>query len=62
MALDFMAGKLSASGVRSVRLHVRGDNTAAILLYEKHGFVRSGTDLNFYGEGVHASVYTLDIA
>ena len=62
MAIKFMTGKLAGSGIRSVKLHVRGGNTAAISLYEKHGFVRSGTDMNFYGEGTHASVYTLDIA
>lgn len=44
---DFMQ-KLSKKGIASVTLEVRKSNKAAILLYEKMGFVTEGIRKNFY--------------
>lgn len=60
-AVKFMVERLRQRGVNCIRLHVRGENAAAIALYEKHGFIRSGVDADFYGTGVDASVYTLHL-
>ena len=37
-------------GVASINLEVRGSNEAAIVLYEKHGFVQNGRRKDFYRE------------
>lgn len=53
-ALEGAAGK---SGASAMRLHVFGDNVAAISLYERLGYGRTGTTANFYGAGLDAVEY-----
>lgn len=49
-------------GARALKLEVRTDNAAAIRLYERHGFRRSGRYAGYYEDGADAWRYeqTLD--
>ena len=46
-----------ARGCESMRLEVRIDNAAAIGLYERHGYVRTGRVPRFYEDGADAWRY-----
>jgi ribosomal-protein-alanine N-acetyltransferase len=42
-------------------LEVRSDNAAAIALYERHGFTRTGVRRGYYAPGVDAMTYQADL-
>lgn len=46
--LDIVYDMAHERGVSSINLEVRGSNSAAIALYEKHGFVQNGRRKDFY--------------
>jgi [ribosomal protein S18]-alanine N-acetyltransferase len=46
-----------SAGCLSMMLHVFTGNTAAIHFYERNGYVRSSTAVDFYGAGANAFVY-----
>jgi [ribosomal protein S18]-alanine N-acetyltransferase len=56
-----LLGRIEASarqaGARSVWLHVDAENSAAIRLYEAHGYVREGRAENYYARNRAAFVY-----
>lgn len=57
-AVEFMVSRLKGDGVPVLKLHVRSENSAAIALYEKHGFEFTGTEDGIYADGSPACVYT----
>jgi len=61
LALEFMIKRLRAMGFKEVNLHVRFDNTAAMTLYEKEGFVKKNIVERFYTDGEPAFLYTGDV-
>jgi tRNA threonylcarbamoyl adenosine modification protein YeaZ/ribosomal-protein-alanine acetyltransferase len=48
---------LRRRGAAAVFLEVRSDNTTAIALYERAGWIRSGTRPGYYGDGAAAALY-----
>ncbi len=60
-AINFMVRELRGRGVHSLMLHVREDNAGARALYEKNGFIMNGKDPDFYGAGLDACVYSMDL-
>lgn len=57
-AIGFMISRLKSDNVPMLKLHVRSENTAAIALYEKHGFTFTGTEEGIYADGAAACVYS----
>lgn len=49
--LDAAARQARQRGCHALRLEVRADNAAAIRLYEKHGYQRSGQLTAYYEDG-----------
>lgn len=49
--LDAVAGQAHRRGCHALRLEVRADNAAAIRLYEKHGYRRTGRLAAYYEDG-----------
>ena len=60
IALNFMVKCINRMGFKEINLHVRPDNKAAMILYEKGGFVKKETVAGFYPEGESAYLYTMD--
>lgn len=58
LALKYMMNCLKDRGFKNVNLHVRMDNIAAMSLYEKEGFVRTGIVPGFYKDGESAYLYS----
>jgi len=48
--VDALTSAACKRGIASLTLEVRASNTAAIALYEKHGFIREGVRKNFYSQ------------
>ena len=48
--LDFAINNMVQNGVYSVSLEVESDNTPAINLYLKHGFIKKAIRKNYYGK------------
>ena len=47
-----------AAGAHSIALHVDVENTAAIHLYESHGYARQGREEHYYARHRAALIYT----
>ncbi len=54
MAVEAAARRRGCNGLR---LEVRTDNAAAIALYEKHGYRRTGLRTGYYDNGMDAACY-----
>ena len=50
-------GEARRRGARELALEVRQDNAAAIALYERHGYARSGAKPGYYEDGAPAWRY-----
>ncbi len=61
MALRFSINKFRSMAVKKISLHVRTENHAAICLYEKEGFSKTGAVDGFYPDGKPAFIYTLNL-
>lgn len=57
--LTFLIGEARARGCETVSLEVRESNTAAISLYEKHGFYVAGKRKRFYRAPVEDALVML---
>lgn len=55
--LEAAVAAVRRRGSRALKLEVRTDNAAAIRLYERHGFHRSGHHAGFYEDGADAWRY-----
>ena len=55
--LNALMDELKSRGVTVVFLEVESDNSNAVALYEKGGFVQYNTRKNYYGEGSDAMLY-----
>lgn len=58
LALNYMMECLKDRGFKKINLHVRMDNIAAMSLYEKEGFIRTGIVPGFYKDGESAYLYS----
>jgi ribosomal-protein-alanine N-acetyltransferase len=58
LALKYMMECLKDRGFEKINLHVRMDNIAAMSLYEKEGFLRTGIVPGFYKDGEPAYLYS----
>ena len=52
MIFGFILVEMCARGAEAATLEVRAGNTAAIQLYEKHGFLLAGRRRNYYEKPV----------
>ncbi len=59
MLIDSLSKLKKLGGIKSVILEVRVSNTPAILLYEKHGFIKSDRMKYYYADGEDAYLMTL---
>ncbi|HVZ85266.1 MAG TPA: N-acetyltransferase [Terracidiphilus sp.] len=55
--MRLMEASARAAGAQEIRLHVALENTAAMRLYERHGYVCLGTKEHFYAPDRGAHVY-----
>jgi ribosomal-protein-alanine N-acetyltransferase len=55
-------GSAIDAGAGVIWLHVNEANTAAIRLYESHGYLVQGREADFYAKGIPALVYGKSIA
>lgn len=62
LALRFMIKCIMEMGIQEINLHVRIDNTAAMALYEKEGFVKKNIVAGFYKDGEPAYLYSVNAA
>jgi ribosomal-protein-alanine N-acetyltransferase len=55
--LDRLEESAREAGCAAIELHVAALNTSAVDLYERHGFLRTGAQVGFYGRGQDAFSY-----
>jgi ribosomal-protein-alanine N-acetyltransferase len=55
-------GSAIDAGARAIWLHVDEANTAAIRLYESHGYLVQGREADFYAKGMPALIYGRSLA
>ncbi len=60
--LDALLGEARARGCTEVLLEVRADNTAAIALYTRRGFLTISTRRRYYADGTDALILRCTIA
>jgi ribosomal-protein-alanine N-acetyltransferase len=60
--LEALASRARDRGVSVLHLEVRADNTAALRLYERHGFVADGRRRDYYGRGRDAVLMSRRLA
>ena len=60
--LDAAEADTLGHGRTRLRLEVRADNGAGIRLYERHGYVRTGTKPDYYEDGMEAWCYKKALA
>jgi len=51
-----------AAEAQAIGLHVAESNTAAIRLYQAHGYQPQGREENYYAAGLHAVIFSKDLA
>jgi len=59
IASQLLAALIAAArerGITALTLEVRSSNTAAIALYEKHGFTREGVRKKFYSHPIEDGI------
>ena len=59
--IGYCAEKAKAAGCTSIFLEVRRENSSAVGLYEKAGFVKISERKAYYGNGEDALIYELKI-
>lgn len=62
LLLDAAEADTIGHGRTRLRLEVRADNGAGIRLYERHGYVRTGTKPDYYEDGMEAWCYQKALA
>ena len=62
LLLDAAEADARRHGRTRLRLEVRADNGAGIRLYERHGYVRTGTKPDYYEDGMEAWCYEKALA
>ena len=55
--LSLLETSASTAGASAIALHVAESNTAAIHLYQSHGYQPHGREENYYATGIHALIY-----
>jgi ribosomal protein S18 acetylase RimI-like enzyme len=59
--LGWARDHFGSRGFKTLHLHVRQGNKGAVSLYEKEGFIKTGTDPDFYEDGETALLYDLEL-
>jgi len=59
--IQFSFEKLKTKGIKKIFLEVKSENIAAIRLYEKVGFMQYNLRRNYYGNGIDAKCYVMEV-